>query len=296
MRTRGPRTGGEGDVMRVRPRRRMRGGAGAGRAEPAGGGRRRRRRRRHVPVPGERGAGRGPRGAWPGPRGRSWGSSSGLGVGFGAGAEGQGRGLRAEGQGRGRGAVGWGCGPEAEGWGWGLEPRVGTEGWGCRLRAEGQLWVLRAGAEGSGPGSGLGAGAAGQGRALGSVAVPVLVGGTNVLSVALQSLEECPLDEEEDGFQALGEEDEDIDQFNDDTFGAGAVGELLVPVSRPHRPPGALCCHAHPAVPVQMMTGRRPMNGWLSWRRNPWAPGSRPRRAVRMQSCWVNLRMRWQSG
>ncbi|POI21953.1 hypothetical protein CIB84_014300, partial [Bambusicola thoracicus] len=51
------------------------------------------------------------------------------------------------------------------------------------------------------------------------------VGGTNVLSVAPQSLEECPLDEEEDGFQALGEEDEDIDQFNDDTFGAGAVDD-----------------------------------------------------------------------
>ncbi|NWZ30950.1 PATL1 protein, partial [Asarcornis scutulata] len=40
-----------------------------------------------------------------------------------------------------------------------------------------------------------------------------------------QSPEECPLDEEEDGFQALGEEDEDIDQFNDDTFGAGAVDD-----------------------------------------------------------------------
>uniref|UniRef100_A0A8C3BTH2 Protein PAT1 homolog 1 n=1 Tax=Cairina moschata TaxID=8855 RepID=A0A8C3BTH2_CAIMO len=39
------------------------------------------------------------------------------------------------------------------------------------------------------------------------------------------SPEECPLDEEEDGFQALGEEDEDIDQFNDDTFGAGAVDD-----------------------------------------------------------------------
>lgn len=56
-----------------------------------------------------------------------------------------------------------------------------------------------------------------------------------------QSLEECPLDEEDDGFQALGEEDEDIDQFNDDTFGAGAVGELLVPLSCPHCPPGAWC-------------------------------------------------------
>ncbi|NWI62810.1 PATL1 protein, partial [Todus mexicanus] len=40
-----------------------------------------------------------------------------------------------------------------------------------------------------------------------------------------QSLEDCPLDEDEDAFQALGEEDEDIDQFNDDTFGAGAVDD-----------------------------------------------------------------------
>ncbi|XP_064515901.1 protein PAT1 homolog 1 isoform X3 [Pseudopipra pipra] len=39
------------------------------------------------------------------------------------------------------------------------------------------------------------------------------------------SLEDCPLDEDEDAFQALGEEDEDIDQFNDDTFGAGAVDD-----------------------------------------------------------------------
>ncbi|XP_023955322.3 protein PAT1 homolog 1 isoform X5 [Chrysemys picta bellii] len=38
-----------------------------------------------------------------------------------------------------------------------------------------------------------------------------------------QSLEDCPLDE--DAFQTLGEEDEDIDQFNDDTFGAGAVDD-----------------------------------------------------------------------
>ncbi|NXP03324.1 PATL1 protein, partial [Thinocorus orbignyianus] len=40
-----------------------------------------------------------------------------------------------------------------------------------------------------------------------------------------KSLEDCPLDEDEDAFQALGEEDEDIDQFNDDTFGAGAVDD-----------------------------------------------------------------------
>lgn len=38
-----------------------------------------------------------------------------------------------------------------------------------------------------------------------------------------KSLEDCPLDEDEDAFQGLGEEDEEIDQFNDDTFGSGAV-------------------------------------------------------------------------
>ncbi|GAB5577913.1 protein PAT1 homolog 1 isoform X1 [Prionailurus iriomotensis] len=38
-----------------------------------------------------------------------------------------------------------------------------------------------------------------------------------------ESLEDCPLDEDEDAFQGLGEEDEEIDQFNDDTFGSGAV-------------------------------------------------------------------------
>lgn len=38
-----------------------------------------------------------------------------------------------------------------------------------------------------------------------------------------QSLDEdCTLEEEEEG---LVEEEDDIDQFNDDTFGAGAVGE-----------------------------------------------------------------------
>ncbi|XP_025906089.1 protein PAT1 homolog 1 [Nothoprocta perdicaria] len=40
-----------------------------------------------------------------------------------------------------------------------------------------------------------------------------------------RSLEDCRLDEDEDAFQALGEEDEDIDQFNDDTFGSGAVDD-----------------------------------------------------------------------
>ncbi|XP_075784613.1 protein PAT1 homolog 1 isoform X5 [Pelodiscus sinensis] len=40
-----------------------------------------------------------------------------------------------------------------------------------------------------------------------------------------QSLEDCPPDEDEDAFQTLGEEDEDIDQFNDDTFGAGAIDD-----------------------------------------------------------------------
>ncbi|ERE79566.1 putative protein PAT1-like protein [Cricetulus griseus] len=39
------------------------------------------------------------------------------------------------------------------------------------------------------------------------------------------SLEDCPLDEDEDAFQGLGEEDEEIDQFNDDTFGSGAVDD-----------------------------------------------------------------------
>lgn len=42
---------------------------------------------------------------------------------------------------------------------------------------------------------------------------------------SFQSLEDCPLDEDEDTFQGLGEEDEEIDQFNDDTFGSGAIGK-----------------------------------------------------------------------
>ncbi|XP_036181647.1 protein PAT1 homolog 1 isoform X3 [Myotis myotis] len=40
-----------------------------------------------------------------------------------------------------------------------------------------------------------------------------------------ESLEDCPLDEDEDAFQGLGEEDEEIDQFNEDTFGSGAVDD-----------------------------------------------------------------------
>ncbi|XP_062972970.1 protein PAT1 homolog 1 isoform X3 [Elgaria multicarinata webbii] len=40
-----------------------------------------------------------------------------------------------------------------------------------------------------------------------------------------QSLEDCPLDEDDEAFHNLAEEDEDIDQFNDDTFGAGAIDD-----------------------------------------------------------------------
>lgn len=41
--------------------------------------------------------------------------------------------------------------------------------------------------------------------------------------ISLQSLDEdCTLEEEDEG---LIEEEDDIDQFNDDTFGAGAIGE-----------------------------------------------------------------------
>ncbi|XP_039197206.1 protein PAT1 homolog 1 isoform X4 [Crotalus tigris] len=40
-----------------------------------------------------------------------------------------------------------------------------------------------------------------------------------------QSLEDCPLDGDEEAFHNLAEEDEDIDQFNDDTFGAGAIDD-----------------------------------------------------------------------
>ncbi len=42
--------------------------------------------------------------------------------------------------------------------------------------------------------------------------------------LSLQSLDEdCTLEEEDEG---LIEEEDEIDQFNDDTFGAGAIGEL----------------------------------------------------------------------
>ncbi|XP_028668239.1 protein PAT1 homolog 1 isoform X2 [Erpetoichthys calabaricus] len=40
-----------------------------------------------------------------------------------------------------------------------------------------------------------------------------------------QSLEDCPLEEEGEGLHGLVDEDDDIDQFNDDTFGAGAVDD-----------------------------------------------------------------------
>lgn len=41
--------------------------------------------------------------------------------------------------------------------------------------------------------------------------------------LSLQSLDEdCTLEEEDEG---LIEEEDEIDQFNDDTFGAGAIGE-----------------------------------------------------------------------
>lgn len=44
--------------------------------------------------------------------------------------------------------------------------------------------------------------------------------------LSLQSLDEdCTLEEEDEG---LIEEEDEIDQFNDDTFGAGAIGECYV--------------------------------------------------------------------
>ena len=44
--------------------------------------------------------------------------------------------------------------------------------------------------------------------------------------LSLQSLDEdCTLEEEDEG---LVEEEDEIDQFNDDTFGAGAIGESRV--------------------------------------------------------------------
>lgn len=43
------------------------------------------------------------------------------------------------------------------------------------------------------------------------------------LSVPLKSFDDdCTLEEEEEG---LVEEEDEIDQFNDDTFGAGAIGK-----------------------------------------------------------------------
>lgn len=44
------------------------------------------------------------------------------------------------------------------------------------------------------------------------------------ICVSLQSLDDdCTLEEEDEG---LNEEEDEIDQFNDDTFGAGAIGEF----------------------------------------------------------------------
>ncbi|XP_064416861.1 protein PAT1 homolog 1 isoform X1 [Latimeria chalumnae] len=40
-----------------------------------------------------------------------------------------------------------------------------------------------------------------------------------------QTLEDCPLEEDGDALHGLAEEDEDIDQYNDDTFGAGAIDD-----------------------------------------------------------------------
>ena len=40
-----------------------------------------------------------------------------------------------------------------------------------------------------------------------------------------ESWEDCLLDEDEDEFQGLREEDEEIDQFNDDIFGSGAADD-----------------------------------------------------------------------
>ncbi|XP_004714981.2 protein PAT1 homolog 1 [Echinops telfairi] len=48
---------------------------------------------------------------------------------------------------------------------------------------------------------------------------------TDPAALLEESLEDCPLDEDEDAFQGLGEEDEEIDQFNDDTFGSGAIDD-----------------------------------------------------------------------
>jgi hypothetical protein len=49
------------------------------------------------------------------------------------------------------------------------------------------------------------------------------------ISLSLQSLDEdCTLEKEE----GLVEEEDEIDQFNDDTFGDGAIGESQLPVNR----------------------------------------------------------------
>lgn len=48
------------------------------------------------------------------------------------------------------------------------------------------------------------------------------------LLLCLQSLDEdCTLEEEHEG---LIEEEDEIDQFNDDTFGAGAIGEPCIKI------------------------------------------------------------------
>uniref|UniRef100_A0A803SYA0 Protein PAT1 homolog 1 n=2 Tax=Anolis carolinensis TaxID=28377 RepID=A0A803SYA0_ANOCA len=47
----------------------------------------------------------------------------------------------------------------------------------------------------------------------------------SMLWFSFKSLEDCPLDEDDEAYHNLAEEDEDIDQFNDDTFGAGAVDD-----------------------------------------------------------------------
>lgn len=57
--------------------------------------------------------------------------------------------------------------------------------------------------------------------------------------LSLQSLDEdCTLEEEEEG---LIEEEEEIDQFNDDTFGAGAIGECSVECHHVTTEPQVVC-------------------------------------------------------
>lgn len=56
-----------------------------------------------------------------------------------------------------------------------------------------------------------------------SVCHHVLVKHITLNGGSFQSLDDdCTLEEEDDG---LVEEEDEIDQFNDDTFGAGAIGE-----------------------------------------------------------------------